>query len=883
VKKSIALPCALAILSAILSHPAAGSPAPPSLRLDGKTRPTGYEVELTIDPAREDFSGKIDIDLVLSEPQKLLWVNGSRLTVGKASLTDAKGTVDARPVPGGDEFVGFELTREAAVGAARLTVEYTGRLDRNETRGLFEQKDGVDWYAFSQFESVDARRAFPCFDEPSYKVPWRLTLVIPAGDTAVSNTPELSETPATGGMKRVRFGKTRPLPSYLVALGVGPFDIVGAGTAGAGHTPLRIIALKGKGAQAAYAAKATGPLLGLLEEYFGIPYPYEKLDSLAIPQTVGFGAMENAGLITYAESILLAESGEDTVSFERRYASVAAHEMGHQWTGDLVTMAWWNDIWLNEGFANWIENKIVARWKPEWGEDAARVAERSAAMEGDTLVAARRVRQPIETPGDILNAFDNITYGKGAALLSMFEAWMGEKKFQSGMNRYLRAHADGNATSEDFLSALEAEGPPGVGPAFATFLDQPGAPLVTVDLECSAAGRASLKVSQKRFLPLGSSGRAGELWKIPLCLRESAGGREERFCTLVDSAEQEIPLPEAGCPEWVLANDGESGYYRTLYGGNLLDRLLGDSARELTVPERVGLVGDVAALAEGGALGRDRALALVPEFSRGSSRRLVEAAARIARDVNEHLVPDRLEPNYERFVRSSFGQKAREMGFSPRPGESEDETLLRPTVVSLAVREGEDPVLDAEAGRLARRWLKDRSAFGADMADTVLEAAARGGDRELFRLFVAEAKKIHSRQDRRRIFLALGCFREPRLRGEALALLLDRELDPREGILVLYGMLDEKGGREAAYEYFKKNFDAITARLPVESSARLFRVGRDFCDEPHRRDIEAFFGPKTDKFPGSPRILAQAVETVGLCEAMRAAEEPAVAKFLEKY
>ena len=363
---------------------------------------------------------------------------------------------------------------------------------RTSTTGIFRQKTGDDWYAFTQFEATDARRAFPCFDEPSYKVPWRLALTIPKGDIAVSNTPVAKEVSAGDGLRTVIFEETKPLPSYLVAFGIGPFDVVDAGRAGIKHTPIRMIVPRGQASEARYAVETTGQILALLEKYFGTPYPYAKLDNLVIPQTVRFGAMENAGLITCNERILLAKPAEETADFKRGWASVCAHETAHQWFGDLVTLAWWDDTWLNESFATWMSRKIVEQWKPEWDTPVSNVAARAGTMEGDSLATARKIRQPIESKGDIDNAFDNISYGKGAAVLAMFEAWVGPEKFQKGVRRYLGEHAFGNATYKDFLNALEAEGGAGVGKAFATFLDQPGVPLVSLDLVCGSGAPPAL-------------------------------------------------------------------------------------------------------------------------------------------------------------------------------------------------------------------------------------------------------------------------------------------------------------------------------------------------------------------------------------------------------
>src|SRR5581483_2311867 len=382
-------------------------------------------------------------------------------------------------------------------GDARLHVVYSGKVSRISSAGIFQMEEASRWYLYTQFEPTDARRAFPCFDEPSFKVPWQVTLEVPKDLKAFSNTPEISEAVQANGRKTVRFAQTRPLPSYLIAFAVGPFDVVDAGTVGKDHARLRIITPQGKAGHARFAAAALPELLNLLEQYFGMPYPYEKLDSIAMP--ISNFAMENVGLITYSEQLLLADPSDDTLTRQREMAIVAAHEMAHQWFGDLVTTAWWNDIWLNEGFATWMETKIVDEWKPEWRVNLDAIDNRVEAMHLDTLVSARKIRQPIATESDIANAFDNITYMKGAAVLRMFENWIGPEVFRRGVHAYIQAHADKNATTPEFLAAISAAAGKDIAPAFNTFLDQPGVPEVNATLRCDN-NRPVLHVSQRRYL-----------------------------------------------------------------------------------------------------------------------------------------------------------------------------------------------------------------------------------------------------------------------------------------------------------------------------------------------------------------------------------------------
>lgn len=878
---------AAALLPAIAGARPAAPPGPtaperPKLRLPAVAEPTGYAAELTIDPGKETFKGTISIDLRLKEKASFLWLNATALEISGASAVAADRTVAVKPVPGGDDYAGFSLARPVGPGAVKLTITYAGKLDESSTQGLFREKDGDDWYAFSMFEATDARRAFPCFDEPAYKVPWQLTLRIPAGMTAVSNTPIQSESAAADGGRVVRFKKTEPLPSYLVALGVGPFDYLDAGTAGSKNTKIRIVTPRGKASQGRYAAQTTKPLLEMLEAYFGIPYPYEKLDHLAVPQSVTFGAEENVGLISWNERALIAPPAEETIEFQRREASWSAHEMAHQWFGDLVTMAWWDDVWLNESFATWMSDRTIAAWKPEWGTAVERVKDRSNVMYEDTLVSAPKIRQEVNTAEDIASAISGIIYQKGAAVLTMFEAWIGAAKFQKGVHDYLEAHRFGNATEADFLRAIEAASRPGVAAAFTTFIDQAGVPLVDVTLDC-AGGPPRLALSQKRLLPLGSKGAGAEVWQIPVCSRAGENGRSDRACTLLTAASGAAPAPAAACPSWLLANDGEAGYYRARYAGDLLPRLLAVADTELTLPERVGVIRDVGAMAAAGAVPMSDALGLVPRFSGARERETVLATVKIADDVHEHLVPPDSRAKYTRFVSKMYGARARELGFASRSGESEDTQLLRVTLVPFVAEEGNEPELVGEARRLALRWLDDRSTIPADMSGRVLEVAAAHGDRDLFDRIHAAAKTEKDRRDIGRLLNALGSFRDPALAKEALALFLSAEFNAREAYGILFAATRWDDNRQLVWDFTKANYEAIVARLPREITGFVPFLGASFCDPEHRKDVEAFFKDRVEKLPGGARSLEQTLEGIDLCIASRSAQEPGVREFLKGY
>ena len=544
---------------------AAEAPTPPELRLPAGARPVGYTVDLTLSPESETFSGAIDIDLEIDAPMRVLWLNARDLTVEDASFAIAGRTVRPRVVPGGDNFIGFETDEPMGPGRSGLHISYKGKSSEKELSGIFRQKEGEDWYIFTQFEATDARKAFPCFDEPAYKVPWRITLHVKKGLSAVSNSPIAAETESPDGMKTVRFAETKPLPSYLVALGVGPFDFAEGPAVGSKRVPFRVVVPKGQAAAAAYTVRSTPDLVALLEKYFGTPYPYDKLDFLAVP-LMG-GAMENAGLITFGRRLILTQPEEERPERQRSFATIAAHELAHMWFGDLVTMKWWDDIWLNESFASWIEYKIVEQWKPDWDAPVDRVQDRNRAISEDRLVSARRIRQPIESSDDIQNAFDPITYEKGSAILTMLEQWIGAERFQKAVQRHLSAHAWGSADAADFFASLSGEAGKEVEPVFRSFVDQGGIPLVTVRVVCAKGSPTSLDLAQRRYLPVGSKGSADQVWKIPVCVRYGSGENVSRQCALLGEPSARIPLEAAaGCPDWLLPNDGARGYYLARFG-----------------------------------------------------------------------------------------------------------------------------------------------------------------------------------------------------------------------------------------------------------------------------------------------------------------------------
>src|SRR6266481_3403908 len=737
---------------------------PPRLRLPAGARPTRVTAELTVDPRRDELSGVEQIELAVGQPLPILWLN--------ADLIEITGTEPgATVIPAPPYFVGLQFAQPLPAGNATVTIRWKGQLSRTDNEGAFRQQENGQWYVLTQGEPLGMRRILPSFDEPSYKIPWRITLRVPKTDAAFFNTSAVA-TDESGEMKVVRFAETKPLPSYLLAFGVGPFERVDAGKVKTG-APVGIVVTKGKAGWARYSALSSPKLMDILEEWFGIPYHYPKLDLIEVP--LGGGAMENPGLITFAQRINLTKPGTESPQFHRRAADVEAHEFAHLWFGDMVTNAWWDDIWLNEAFATWMTFHAVEILQPDWGAPEERAASMQRAMSADRLLSARRIRQPIYSEGDIKTAFDAITYQKGAAVIRMFEQYVGADSFRKGVQAYLRQHADGNATAKEFLAAISQASGKDVTTPFSTFLDQAGLPLVTVKVSCDA-GQGRAELSQARYVPLGAAQNPPppQVWQIPVCLRTDQG----RTCTLLTEATGAADL--GACPRWVMPNAGAAGYYRTALDDAQTEKLT-RSVAQLSAPERMAFFSDVAAAARAGAADLPRVFELAVALAGDKDRHVVETILPAIASVEEHgFLPEDALPKYAAYVRQTFGGRARSLGFTEKKGEPEDARILRPKLLELVGNQGQDPQLRSEARKVADRWLADHKSTSPELASVALFLAAIDGDGAFFEKLHAAARSEKDRVERQRILAAMGDFRDPQLVERGFQIFSSDEFDPRE-------------------------------------------------------------------------------------------------------
>jgi alanyl aminopeptidase len=861
-------------------------PTEPALRLPRNFAPARYAATLVIDPANAGFDGAIAITGRVSERSSVIWLHAHQLRIKRAVANHGGAAIALTATQHGDELLELRAATPLAAGEWTLALDYTGVYDELNTTGAFKQTVRGAPYVYSQFEALYARRVFPCFDEPDSKVPWQLTLEIPAGLVAVSNTPVVREQAVASGRKRVEFAATKPLPSYLVAFGVGPFDVVDAGATRRG-THVRMIAMKGRAPEAAWAAKTTPRIVDLLEEFFGSPYPYEKVDLLAVPVTVGFGAMENAGLVTFTETLMLLDPAHAAKDREYSWLFVAAHELAHQWFGDLVTTAWWDDIWLNEGFANWVERKISARFEPAWHEELSETERRNSALHDDSLVSARQIRQPIVTPDDIINAFDGITYDKGASVLNMFESYVGHDVFLGGVRAYLKDHAFGNATSSEFAAAISKAAGTDLGPAFATFLEQAGAPEITATLVCDAGQAPRVALAQRRYVPPGAPvPAAGKPWIVPVCVAfdrgaetSAPGSREPRMetCTLLDAATGSIALDTRSCPRWVMPNVAGRGYYRNVYTAEQVVALRDQAWSALRPTEQSVAFFDVANAATHGTLPLSLALSFVPKLLATGDRVSIGAALDLPLGLHD-LIPEALRASYEAWLRQTFGPAARKAGLAPSDTDSLDIEVVRSGLLDAVADLGRDPELVAAAVKLAEHWRTLPQAIRGRVLMIAAHARPQLFDRLLRELYTED-----DRQRREEIVTALATTRDVAQQRAALGLLLDPKLDIRDTQGVLLAPRFE-ANRAVAQRYFQDHKDAILARLPSEGTttgqAWVAALFTETCLAERRDEIAAYVTATFSRMQGGARVVEQDIEGMDQCIARRALIEPAIRDWL---
>ncbi|HEX7671073.1 MAG TPA: M1 family aminopeptidase, partial [Polyangiaceae bacterium] len=764
-----------------------------------------------------------------------------------------------------------------AAGDAELDIEYDADFSTG-LNGLYRVDEGGHAYAFTQFEPVGARLAFPCFDEPAAKVPFEIVVTVPKGQVALSNMPVAKESPdATDTHVTFEFVRSPPLPTYLVALAVGPLELrEGKGAS----VPLRLATVVGRSNLGELALATASDHLRVLESYFGTKYPYPKLDLVAVPNFAS-GAMENAGLVTFREERLLVDEKTAPTSLRRGLYGVIAHELSHMWFGDLVTMQWWDDIWLNEGFATWMATRVLDTWRPEMRAGVEALGGKSQALHVDTLDSARRVRQSVRSTTEALEAFDGITYVKGAALLAMTERWLSPEIFRAGVLDYLEKHRFKNATGEDLFESLAQASNQDVPGVLRSFTEQTGVPSVEMEACRVEAGRPTIRVSQKEYKPLGSTPSSPpKAWRFPICLRfggEETGGQA---CTLLDGESTTLTIPGDLCPTWVHPNADQAGYYYSKPPPDLFSTLAALPQGTLTARERVGLLSDAWALVESGELAAPSFIELCGNFQHDPEPSVWEQITTALHTLNGDVVSEHDKPALAEAVRRFLGPEATELGWDARPKDGDAERMRRKLVLGTLGSVGKDPAVLTKARLLAAKWLTAPASVDGDRAAIALPLAARDGDAKLFDRVKAHLSADAAPTERVIAVSALGAFTSEPLVRRALELVLDGTVRIQDQVYVFAGLFGRSETREIAFGVVTERLDAFLTRIPPFARRRIVPLIARTCTTEGVERARALFTPRLASLEGADRGFAQALEEGGRCAALRAGQGPKLAAWL---
>jgi len=842
-------------------------------RLPTTVAPSHYNLSFAVDLQRARFDGSETIEVTVAQPTRTIVLNAADIAFREVSIGAGPARQTAT-VSLSDVYQTATLTvpKPLPSGATEIHITYTGSLN-DKLRGFYLSTEKGQRYAVTQFEATDARRAFPTFDEPAFKATFDVTLTIDRSDSAISNGRVISDTPTADGARHVvKFSTSPKMSTYLVAMAVGRWECVEGAAEG---IPIRVCGVEGKREMGRTALDLTQQILKFYNTYFAIKYPFGKLDLLGVPDFAA-GAMENTAAIFFRERDLLAQPNDASFATRKRITTVIAHEVAHQWFGNLVTMKWWDDIWLNEGFANWMESRPLTVIRPDWNVAVDQTIDNQAALSLDALKNTHPLHVSVETPAQIDEAFDAITYQKGASVLRMIENYLGSDEFRRGVNAYLQAHSFGNATSEDFWNAMTTVSNKPVDRILPTFVNQPGAPLLEVSLSC-ASGRSQLDVSQQRFVldPSQAPARPPERWQIPVCVKT---GNDGGGCDLIADNRQPLPLGPS-CVPWAFANAAAQGYYRTAYSPEMLRALAPRIEEALSAPERLSLAGDEWALVRAARHSAADYLTLASGFAREHTDGVLSTVTQRLDFIGEYLTSAESLPRFQRFVRGLFDPLFQEIGFTSTPVDSDERRALRATLIATLGTTGADEAVAATARTALDRSLAGGPALDSTLSRSIIAVAAQHGDRALFDALLAASERGSSPEDRYRYLYALADFRDPALIDRALDYTLTSKLRTQDTASFLARLLEAEAARPRAWAFIKQHWRELEPKLTIfGGDTAVTGALSSFCDAAARNDISAFF--MQHPLPGAARTLSQTLERIDNCSALRTAQTPIVASWL---
>jgi aminopeptidase N len=846
-------------------------------RLPEVARPENYKLTFTPDLEKATFEGDETISVRVLKPTSEITLNAVDIDFHDVTISAGGSTQKAKvTAEKGKEMVALAVEKPLAAGTAVVHITYTGILN-SEMRGLYIGKDDQGRkYAATQFEATDARRAYPSFDEPDYKATFDITAVADKGMVALSNYKEVSDTPGPGDKHTVKFATTAKMSSYLAALVVGNFEYVEGEADG---IPIRIFSTPGKKEMGRFVLGATEEIVRYYDKYFGIKYPYGKLDLIGLPD-FSAGAMENTGLITFREVILLIDEKQGAPELKKTIASVTSHEIAHMWFGDLVTMKWWDDVWLNEGFATWAASKPLLGWKPEWNFDLDDVSQNTGTLNTDSLANTRPIHQAADTPAQIQELFDGIAYGKAAAVLNMLEAYLGPETFRAGVREYVKKYSYGNATADDFWDTLAKVSKKPVDQIMPTWVKQAGAPIVNVKAQCEG-NSTRVSVAQKRYYydRAKFEGTNDQLWQIPLCLKGSASDKGGAKCELLTKREETFTLP--GCSTWVLANAGATGYYRVGYQPDAVRALAKDAESKLSPGERIALQSDIWASVRVGREPVGDYLALAEGFQTDRNRAVMEDVLGRLDYIGQYLVNDGDRDTFRMWLRQYLAPIAREVGWEAKAGETDEQKTLRARLLNGMGNTARDPETAVEARKIADKALDDPASVDRELAGGAFAIAALNGDQAFYDRVLAGLKSPKSPEEYYMYFFTLPQFGDPKLLQRTLDFSISPDVRSQDALGLVTGVLNNPAGEKLAWEFIQSHWEAVQKAGGPFASAQVVGATSTFCDAGMRDQVADFF--VAHRVEAAERTYKQSIERINNCVDLKAQQEPQLASWLGQH
>jgi alanyl aminopeptidase len=850
------------------------------VRLPDGVRPLRYALHLALDPAKDRFEGAGTIEVELTTPARVVWLHGRDLRVSACDVEGEGARLAARYEQVSDEGVA-RITFPRVVGPGRFTLRlaWDAPFGDAAAAGLHRWRAGSDVYVLPELGGNGAGRVFPAFADPRFKTPFEVSVTVPAALLAVANEPAVAETALPGGLKRVRFATTRPLPTYPLFVSVGPFDVVERSlppsAVRSGTLPVRGLAPRDRGRELSAALDAAGALVGELERWLAMPFPYRKLDHVAAGDFPG--AFEDAGAILYGAEEILQDPARPDEARRRTAAWIIAHELAHQWFGDLVTMPSHTDVWLNESIASLVGYEVADRAQPGWGVAADHVERVERIMRADSLPGARVVRRPVRNADDLADQIDGFVFDKGSAVLETFARWMGTERFRDALRVHLAAHADGIATVEDLTGALSAAAGREVGPALLGFLERPGLPLVEARVTCQG-GAARAHLAQRRYRPRGSELPAAA-WQVPVCARFGDGDATGERCALVPPEGADLELP--GCPTWFLPDAGGTAYYRWVLAPADPASLLRRAGGHLTALERLSVARNARAAQRAGALGYAAAMDALAALATDPEPAVERVAMEAIRDARDHLLAPDDRPLAEAMARRLFRPALEGNGFDTPPGESDLARRRRVEFVRFLVEVGRDPRLRREAARrgVAYAGAADGrfhpEGLPPELAVTALRAALEEHGPELYDALLPRLADAAG-TDRDHLVEALATASAPSLGGRPAGLWRDARLRPMERLFP--ALIDHDAGvMRRTYAQLRTDLDRMAAAVPSAFDGFLPLAARELCNEADLVEARRTLERAVARHPSMRGNAERALEQAKVCATERAAERVSAA------